>query len=51
MRPERVNKWPNSMTYIWWWRISFVIRHTACVVLLVVEIGLNFLSSAAKVAC
>jgi hypothetical protein len=19
VRPERVNMWPNSMTYIWWW--------------------------------
>ena len=22
VRPERVNKWPNSMTDIWWWCLS-----------------------------
>jgi len=24
VRPERVNKWPNSMKDIWWWSSSFL---------------------------
>jgi len=28
VRPERVNKWPNPMTDIWWWQ--WVIQNAIC---------------------
>jgi len=32
VRPERVNKWPNSMTDTWWWWLNFLAStsYTVC---------------------
>ena len=40
MRPERVNKWPNSVTDIWWWWYCYRIKELC--INLVVEISLYY---------